>query len=92
MMSQLLDLSITLDPPPTEAASEIIASITLRCEALGLTLPGGLLTDPITWQEREELLWYLEEYWKWPFYEFAQRGKQVEELLVDIGKRLYQAV
>src|SRR5258706_3919388 len=91
-MSQLLDLSITFDPPPTEAAPENIASITLRCEALGLTLSGGLLTDPITQQEREELLWYLEEYWKWPFYEFAERGKQVEELLVDIGKRLYQAV
>src|SRR5258706_8923868 len=91
-MSQLLDLSITFDPPPTEAAPEIIASITLRCEALGLTLPGGLLTDPITRQEREELLWYLEEYWKWPFYEFAEGGKQVEELLADIGKRLYQAV
>src|SRR6202035_1022000 len=26
------------------------------------------------------------------YYEFAEHGKQVEALLVDIGKRLYQAV
>src|SRR2546425_2434159 len=34
----------------------------------------------------------LEEYWKWPFEGFAQRGKQIEYLLPEIGKRLYKAV
>jgi tetratricopeptide (TPR) repeat protein len=52
----------------------------------------GLLSDPLTSQERELLCWYLEEYWKWPYDEFARRGKQVEGLLADLGKRLYRAI
>src|SRR5437763_16531251 len=67
-------------------------SITLRCDPLGLSHTGDLLTDPLTQPEREELRWYLEEYWKWPFEGFAQRGQQVEALLPVVGKRLYKAV
>src|SRR5206468_2598644 len=33
-----------------------------------------------------------EEYWKWPYLEFAARGKRVEALLIDVGKRLYRAI
>ena len=36
--------------------------------------------------------WYLEEYWKWPYEEFAIRGQQIEALLPALGKRLYEAV
>jgi tetratricopeptide (TPR) repeat protein len=94
---ELLDLSITLTPPPKKrrkaaASAEVIASITVRCDALGLTQTGDLLTDPLTKQDREELRWYLEEYWQWPFEGFAQRGKQIENLLPQIGRRLYKAV
>ena len=88
----LLDLSITLSSPPQEAPSEAIASISLRCDVLGLLHEGDLLTDPLTPQERKELRWYLEEYPLWPYYEFAERGKQIEALLPEIGKRLYKKV
>jgi len=91
-MSQLLDLSIMLTPPSEGSLPDTIASITLRCDALGLSHFGDLLLDPLTPQEHEDLRWYLEEYWKWPFEGFATRGKQVELLLAEIGKRLYTAV
>src|SRR5436190_17040106 len=89
----LLDLSITLDPSPAGSPPEVLATIALHCgAALGLSHRGNLLTDPLTPQERDELRWYLEEYWQWPFEGFAQRGKRVEALLPQIGERLYQAV
>ena len=53
---------------------------------------GDLLKDPLTQQERNDLRWYLEEYWKWPFEGFAQHAKEVEELLPELGKRLYESV
>src|SRR5713226_7768389 len=43
-------------------------------------------------RERKELRWYLEEYPLWPYYEFAERGKQIEALLPKIGKQLYKKV
>src|SRR5437764_9837780 len=88
----LLDLSITLTPPPAGSPPEVLATLTLRCDQLGLTHMGDSLTNPLTPQEHENLQWYLEEYWKWPFEGFAQRGKQVEALLPHVGKRLYKAV
>src|SRR5438128_4239282 len=95
-LPETFDLSITLTPPPEGSPPEVIASITLRCEKLGLSHPGDLLTDPLVTPEhkdlREDLLWYLEEYWKWPFEGFAERGKQIENLLPEVGKRLYRAV
>jgi len=90
-MPDLLDLTITLAPPPVGSPLEAIASIALRCDALGVEHTGDLLVDPITAQEHTDLIWYLEEYWKWPFEGFAERGSRVEELLSDIGKRLYRA-
>ncbi len=89
----LLDLSISLTPPPKDAPEETLASIMVRCDALGLHQEeAGQLTDPLTQQERQELRWYLEEYPLWPFSEFAERGKQIEDLLPEIGKRLYTTV
>src|SRR6266702_5853697 len=91
-MDQPLDLSIVLTPPPPESSSEAIASISLRSDLLGLSHTGDLLFDPINEQDREDLRWYLEEYWKWPYEGFAQRGKQVEALLPELGRRLYKSV
>ncbi len=79
-MSQPLDLTITLTLPPQGSPPEITASITLHCDALGFVHIGDLLHDPLTQQDRDDLHWYLEEYWKWPYLEFATRGKQVEAL------------
>ncbi|HEY6410186.1 MAG TPA: hypothetical protein VIY29_22245, partial [Ktedonobacteraceae bacterium] len=76
----LLDLAITLTPPG-EAQSGAIATIALNCAVLGLNHTGDLLKDPLTQQERTDLRWYLEEYWKWPFEGFAQHARGVEELL-----------
>ncbi len=87
----LLDLTIALTPPPENAPEDAIASMTLRCEALGLNYAAGILNDPLTLQERADLRWYLEEYPLWPYAEFAERGKRIEMLLPEIGKRLYQA-
>jgi tetratricopeptide (TPR) repeat protein len=87
-MSIPLDLSLTLGRSPAES----VFSMSLRCDALGLGPVSGTLTNPMTVQERELLRWYLEEYWRWPYDEFARRGRQVEELLVDLGKRLYHAI
>ena len=88
---ELLDLAIALTPPPEDAPADAIASMTVRCEALGLHHTAGLLTDPLMPQERADLHWYLEEYSQWPFAEFAKRGKRIENQLSEIGKRLYQA-
>jgi hypothetical protein len=91
-MSLPLELSILLSKPPQDSPAKVIASVSLRCDALGFSHSGDLLTKTLTQQERDDLDWYLEEYWKWPYLEFAARGRQVEELLHEIGKRLYQGV
>ena len=86
-----LDLAITLTPPG-DAYSEALASIAVNCTMLGLSHSGDLLKDPLTQKERDDLRWYLEEYGLWPFYEFAERGKRIEALLVEVGKRLLKSV
>src|SRR5712691_2516284 len=91
-MDQPLDLDITLTTPPRDASHDVIASIALHCDTLRLSHTGNLLTNPLTQTERRDLQWYLEEYWMWPFEGFAQRGKEVEALLVAVGKRLYSTV
>lgn len=91
-MSQILDLSVTLTPPPAEAGPAVLASITLRYDALGLSHFGDLLTDPLSKQEREDLQWYLEEYWQWPYEGFLSRGKRIEAFLPQIGERLYKSL
>src|SRR6202035_2205370 len=91
-MDQVLDLSVNLIPPPSGMPSGTIASVILRYDRLHLECAGGLLTDPLTQQERIDLRWYLEQYWKWPFEGFAQRARTVEELLPKLGKRLYESV
>ena len=91
-MSPLLDLSITLTPPPAGSPPEAIASVLLRYEALGMAHSGDLLSNPVTTQERDSLRWYLEEYWQWPYYEFAERSARDRGPTAGIGKRLYQMV
>ena len=92
IMDQPLDLRIVFTSPPQGSVSGVIASIALFCDALGSAHTGDLLTTPVTDEERAELHWYLEEYWKWPYEQFLKRGRQVEDLLADIGERLYAAV
>src|SRR5690242_8117556 len=89
-MNQMLDLHLTLRAPPAGAAPETIASLEVRCDALGLSPVSGLLSDPLKDGEREQLRWYLEEYWKWPFEQFKERAKGIERLLGEIGQRFYQ--
>src|SRR6266568_3609386 len=90
-MGQLLDLAITLTSPG-EGQPDVIANVALNCAALGMSHSGDVLNDPLTQQERSDLRWYLEQYWKWPFEGFAQRAKGVEALLPKLGKRLYESV
>ncbi len=95
-MSQRYDLCLTLTPPPADAPADApvspLAALALQCADLGLSHTGLTLGDPFTDDERKELEWYLEEYWKWPFDEFAERGARVEASLIAAGKRLYDAL
>ena len=91
-MGDILDLEITLTPPPADSPADVLARIGLHCPDLGLSHQDTDLYDPLAPAERQELHWYLEQYWKWPFAEFAKRGANVEGLLEDVGQRLYQAV
>jgi tetratricopeptide (TPR) repeat protein len=91
-MEQPLDLCIKLNPPPAGASPETIASIQLRCDQLGLQHEGDLLADPLTTKEREQIRWYLEEYVDWPYEQFLERGKKIEALFPELGKRLYHTV
>ncbi|MDQ3702006.1 MAG: CHAT domain-containing protein, partial [Chloroflexota bacterium] len=91
-MTEVLDLCVTLTALPPDAPAGTIATIGLRCDVLGTSYSGDLLVDPLTAAEREDLRWYLEEYWQYPFDGFAERGRRVEALLVEVGRRLYGAV
>jgi hypothetical protein len=93
-VDDLLDLAITLRPPGAGSRPDVLATIEVRFDAQGLTTQtDDTLIDPLTSQERADLRWYLEDYWKWPFEAFADRAHSIESrLLPDIGKRLYRAV
>lgn len=91
-MSVLFDLQVEISARPPDAPSDSAVPITLRCEALKLQLEGEMFSYPLAKQERDDLRWYLEEYWRWPFAGFALRGSSVEQLLPVLGQRLYQAV
>lgn len=91
-MTSILDLSVTLTPPPAGADPEVLANITINYGASGLSHSGDVLRDPLSEQEREDLRWYLEEYWQWPYEQFLERGKRIERQLSTIGKRLYGAI
>ncbi len=85
-------LNIVLTPPPDNSSENTLATITLDYKSL--TPKVGLLTTAAIPSEKEtnELRWYLEEYWQWPYEQFLERAKKIEHSLTDIGKRLYQAV
>lgn len=87
----VLDLAITVGPPPPDAGPEVLGSIALTCDALGLSHAADPLVDPLTDEERKELDWYLEEFWKWPFEGFADRGARIERTLPEIGRRLFRS-
>src|SRR5216683_7316840 len=92
MNDTVLDLCITLVPPPPDASPETIATIELRCDQLGLNYAGDVLADPLTSRERENVRWYLEEYVEWPYEQFLERGKKIEASLAEVGKRLYHVI
>ncbi len=92
-MSQIFEICIHLSAPPEDAQAEAIASVEIQCPLLRRQISKeNLLVDLLTSQERNDLQWYLEEYWKWPYLEFAERGKKVEALLPQVGRRLYHAI
>src|SRR5260221_9238537 len=91
-MDEPLDLSIRLTPPPLGSPPDVLASIGLRCDHLGLSYTGDLLKAPTSEKEDANLRWYLEEYPDWPYEQFLERGKKIEALLPALGKRLYHTV
>src|SRR5437667_8308644 len=91
-LQEVLDLSVVFTKPPLDSSPEVLAGVALRSVTLNLEHTGDLFTDPLTQAERDDLFWYLEEYWQWPYLEFAERGRRVEALLGDVGRRLYAAL
>ncbi len=91
-MVEALNMNIILKPPPVGSPPETLASVSLQVDAFGLNHTGDLLQNPLKEGEEERLRWYLEEYWKWPYEQFRERGEEIEELLPVLGKRMYQAV
>ncbi len=91
-MLETLNLNLILTPPPADAPPETLASVSLHADALGLSHTGDLLQNPLKEGEEDSLRWYLEEYWKWPYEQFRERGEEIEELLPVLGRRMYQAV
>ncbi|AGP41195.1 CHAT domain-containing protein [Sorangium cellulosum] len=87
----VLDLAIIVGAPPQGAGPEVLGTIVLTCDALGLSHAAAPLVDPLSEGERKELDWYLEEFWKWPFEGFAARGARIERALPEIGRRLFQS-
>ena len=41
---------------------------------------------------REQLRWYLEDYWRWPYPPYSERGQETENLLIEFGKGLYRTL
>lgn len=91
-MHKSLDLCVELTAPVENLPPEVVVAIALRYAQLDLSHASDPLRDPLTPRERRDLRWYLEEYWMWPYEGFAQCGAEVEALLVEVGRRLYQAV
>lgn len=85
---EVLDLTLTLTRAAEGAPAEVLAELEMSCPRLGLPAVGSLI-NPFFPGERDELRWYLEEYWKWPFGQFKSRARVVESLLDRIGSRLH---
>lgn len=90
-LQEVKNLYIVLTPLPPDAPPNVIATFALFDHESRQSPINGLLLDPLSPNEHKSLYWYLEEYWKWPYLEFATRGRQVEALLVEVGQRLYRA-
>jgi hypothetical protein len=48
--------------------------------------------SPIGPIEYNDIAWYLEDYFRWPFGVFETRAKTIEENLITIGKALYDSL
>lgn len=89
MTPTTLDIEIALAPPPPDAPAGTLAAFTVSY----LTIrAAGLLPTLLTRAEREELRWYLEDYWQWPYDAFRARGLAAEQLIEAAGRRLFDAV
>ncbi|PDV98645.1 hypothetical protein CJ255_21845, partial [Candidatus Viridilinea mediisalina] len=62
------------------------------CPMLGRQRATGLLYDPMDATLREDLAWYLEESWRWPFGEFAERAQQLEARMEQVGRAFFAAL
>ena len=91
-MEPVLDLCVDITAVSSEDPAHLQAQTSVYCEALNLRHDGEAFSYPLSQSEQNDLHWYLEEYWKWPYAGFAFRGAEVEHLLPELGQRLYQAV
>ena len=76
-----------MDSPPAS-----VASVTLQVGQQGRVSREGVLADPLTPDEQDELTWYREEYLRSASSEPSERVSRAESLLVDVGERLYRAL
>ena len=87
-------LNIVHTPHAKDPFPDTLATITIKYVAQGLDTSGGVLTSDAapSKKELEKLRWYLEEYWQWPYEQFLERAKEIEQSLIGFGKKLYHAV
>src|SRR2546428_14100345 len=92
-MDQPLNLNIVLTPPPADSFPDILATITLLSDPPHVLMhTGDILKNPLSEEDEKSLRWYLEEYWQWPYEQFRERGEEIEEMLPQLGKQLYNPV
>lgn len=90
-MSDVLDLSLHLTPLQPGAPPGSLAEVSIRCDKLGFSGSGGILVNPLTAEDREDLPWYLEQYPVWPYDDQLARALAIEGRLADVGRRLFEA-
>jgi tetratricopeptide (TPR) repeat protein len=49
-------------------------------------------TFDLSEQERQDMRWYVEEYAQYPFAPYPERAKRIEQLMHDVGIRLFRSI
>ncbi len=81
-----LELTIDFDHIAPDAPEDTPVSFSVRNEQTGESWNGGEFRCPLKAEALDDVRWYLEEYWTWPFGPFRDRAHQVEAQLGAYGR------
>jgi len=78
----------------TFAGSNDQTTVRVRSPELDIEAAPQPFADPLAAESLllEDLRWYMEDYTAWPVGPYRKRAQRVEDGLIDIGGRLFQAV